>query len=251
MNCNLCSKPIQVEGICITCNAKTVRMLTEIETLWHQAHDELLPGKSGNGGRSSERTLGLNVVALSFIAGDDILGILHEWEKIIRAERNLTPPALVPVSVSLEAEIHDAVAFAITHLPFASLQGWFSDYFTEIRDLHSTGMSAARQFVSKARKMACPAQTTDNVCNTLLKINEDEPLAEFDCKGCGTTWTTLRLVAVAMADPDREVWLDAEAIANWLAMSERHVHRLCKQHDVPRRGQLYDFNKLQHARKVS
>lgn len=226
-------------------------MLDDIGTLWFQAHDELLPGKSGGGGRSSERTLGLNVVALSFIAGDDILGVLHEWEKLIRQERQLTPPALVPKAANVGAEIHDAIVFAQTHLGWSGTQDWIDDYFKEIKQLHSDGMAAARQFVVKSRRIACPTEMGDGACGNLLKINHDDPLDIFECKRCLTQWTTLRLIAVAMSDSTKEIWLDAEAIGEWLGISQRHVRRLAKQHHIPRRGELYDFNKLQHARKAS
>lgn len=225
-------------------------MLDDLLEFWHSAHGELLPGKSGSGGRSSERTIGLNVNALSFIAGDDILGCLHEWEKLIRQDRNLTPPAFLK-KLPLSDELHAAVEFAQVHLQWSGAQAWIGDFSDELRELHSKGMTAAKAFVQKARKIPCPAEIGDGgVCANPLLINTDDPLDIFQCRKCESQWTTLRLVAVAMSDVKREVWLDAEAIGNFIGVSERHVHRLAKRHDVKRRGQLYDLNALRLAHGV-
>ena len=225
-------------------------MLDDLLEFWHSAHGELLPGKSGSGGRSSERTIGLNVNALSFIAGDDILGCLHEWEKLIRQDRNLTPPAFLK-KLPLSDELHAAVEFAQVHLQWSGAQAWIGDFNDELRELHSKGMTAAKAFVQKARKIPCPAEIGDGgVCANPLRINTDDPLDIFQCRKCESQWTTLRLVAVAMSDVKREVWLDAEAIGNFIGVSERHVHRLAKRHDVKRRGQLYDLNALRLAHGV-
>jgi hypothetical protein len=79
-----------------------------------------------------------------------------------------------------------------------------------------------------------------------LKINADDPLAIFDCRKCQSQWTTLRLVAVAMSDK-RAVWLDAEALAKWMGISERHVRRLAQKYKLPKRGELYEAHAMIEA----
>jgi len=221
-------------------------MLDDLMEFWKGAHEELLPGKSGSGGRSSERTIGLNVSALSFIAGHDILGFLHEWEKLIREERSLTPPAFVKKPDSLEAEIDDAIKFSQTHLAWSGQQDWISDFREELRAIHSQGMVAARKFVEKTRRIPCPAETQESSCGNLLKINADDPLEIFECRKCKSQWTTLRLVAVAMSDKT-DVWLDAEALAKWMGISERHVRRLAQKYKLPKRGELYEAHAMIEA----
>ena len=250
MSCQLCNRMVQTEGLCQRCHSRLHKMLDDLLEFWDAAHGELLPGRSGSGGRSSERTIGLNVNALSFIAGDDILGCLHEWEKLIRQDRKLTPPAFVK-KLLLPDELREAVKFAQIHLPWSGTQDWIDDFNYELRELHSKGMTAAKAFVEKARKIPCPAEIGDGgVCGNPLRINTDDPLDIFPCVKCESQWTTLRLVAVAMSDVKREVWLDAEAIGNFMGVSERHVHRLAKRHDVKRRGQLYDLKALRLAHGV-
>ena len=219
------------------------RQLDDLIEYWIGAHAELLPGKSGNGGRSSERTIGLNVQALSFIGGHDILNLLHEWEKLIREERNLVRPAFLKKPATLEEEIRSAVAFAQKHLPWSGEQPWISDFTSELRELHSLGMAAARQFVDKVRKIPCPAETGDGACGNPLKINEEQPLDIFECRLCRSEWTTLRLIAVAMSS-STEIWLDAEALAKWMGVSERHVRRLAQKNHLPKRGQLYEAHAM-------
>ena len=244
--CTLCNKVVDSAGLCNKCQSRLHRNLDDLGDFWFGAHDELLPGKSGNGGRSSERTIGLNVAALSFIAGHDILGLLHEWEKLIREERNLTRPAFVKKPESLGAEIDDAIKFAQVHLPWSGTQDWIGDFASELQELHSQGMAAARKFVEKTRRIPCPAEMGDGACASLLKINQDDPLEIFQCRKCKSQWTTLRLVAVAMSDK-RAVWLDAEALAKWMGISERQIYRLAKKHKLPKRGELFEVHALIEA----
>jgi hypothetical protein len=49
---------------------------------------------------------------------------------------------------------------------------------------------------------------------------------------------------VALADPRREVWLDAEAIAGYMGISDRRVRQIIREHKVRRKGQLYDFKAI-------
>ena len=245
--CAMCNHQISTPGICHRCHNRIHSQLDDLLEFWKAAHDELLPGRTGSGGRSSERTIGLNVNALSFIAGDDIIGMLHEWEKLIREERDLTRPANMPKR-SLTDEISKSIAFAQHHLAWSATQPWISDFAAELRALHAQGMAAARKFVEKPRKIACPAETEEGgTCGNFLNINHEDPLEIFHCRRCKTQWTTLRLVAVALSDPARKVWLDAEAIGKWVGISDRHVRRIALANGVGKRGQLYDLNAFRNA----
>jgi hypothetical protein len=247
--CNLCNHRIDKEGICARCHNRLHSQLDDLVEFWKAAHEELLPGRTGSGGRSSERTIGLNVNALSFIAGHDIIGMLHEWEKIIREDRDLVRPANINKR-TLTDEITKSIAFAQKHLAWSATQPWIADFASELRALHSQGMAAARQFVDRPRKIACPAELPEGGnCGQFLNINHDDPLDIFECRKCRSEWTTLRLVAVALSDPNRKVWLDAEAIGKWMGISDRHVRRIAAQNGVSKKGQLYDVKAFQMAYK--
>ena len=240
--CLLCNRNT-TGGLCQRCHSRLHRQLDDLVEFWLGAHEELLPGRSGSGGRSSERTIGLNVQALSFIGGHDILNLLHEWEKLIREERDLTRPAFIKKPATLEDEIRQAVTFSQTHLSWSGEQPWIEDFASELRELHSQGMAAARRFVDKVRKIPCPADTSEGICNNPLKINPEDPLEIFECRICRSEWTTLRLMAVAMSG-SQEIWLDAEALAKWMGISERHVRRLAQRHHLPKRGELYEAHAM-------
>jgi len=243
IECTICHRQTSAEGLCHNCHSRIHRQLDDLLELWQAAHDELLPGK-GSGSSSSERSIGLNVQALSFIAGNDLLDVLHEWEKLIRSERQLTPPALV-AKLPLEQEIAATTKFHQAHLDWSGQQPWIEDFATELRDLHSTAMAAARQFAQRIRRIACPADQADGTpCGNSLPIREERLMDVFTCRRCQSEWTTLRLMMVALSDPRREVWLDAEAIAGYMGISDRRVRQIVREHKVRRKGQLYDFKAI-------
>lgn len=246
--CPVCDYRVASEGLCRKCHAKFHKMLDDLLELWEDAHLELLPGRGGHGSHSSEQSIGLNVAALSFIAGHDILNLLHEWEKLIRSERSLTPPALLPPK-DLWRELEDAVKFQQQHLVWSSTQDWFPDYISELRALHGQGLAAARRFVERVRRIPCPADNAEGLpCGNLLIVREDDLLEIFTCRRCRAEWNSFRLIAVALADPASKFWLDAEAIAAWLGVTERRVRQIAKEHDIAKKGELYDFKAIIESR---
>lgn len=249
--CQLCSYEIQSQGLCRKCFDKLYTQIEDLVELWMLAHGELNPrkGGTGGGGSSSGQSLGINISALNFIAGSDIIGILHEWEKEVRFERGLTPPALLKKG-SVAQEVKAAVEFAKTHLEWSAAQPWISDFAKEIKALHGQGMAAARKYVIHSRKIACPADNSEGLpCGNYLPLHDEDLMEIFSCKRCGSEWSTFRLIAVALTHPHAEFWLDAEAIASWLSISERRVHQIVKSNSIAKRGQLIDVKAVIAARK--
>ena len=248
MTCRICRKDSET-GLCPRCRPRVTAMLENLITFWTAAHAELKPGNGGHGSSSGERTLGINVQALSFIAGDDILKTLHSWESIIRTERRLTPPALIakkPVGV----EVYEAVRFAQSHLEWSATQEWIGDYVDEIRDLEKMGSSAAREYVEKAKRISCPADGEDgNACATIIRLHSGDEVVS--CPKCGTAWNTVRLIAVALSDEQNEIWLDAEAIGEFIGITPKAIYTLAKRHSIPKRGQLFDLKKILATRKAT
>ena len=211
--------------------------LLALPTLQRQAADFIAPGRSGSGSATAERSIGVNVNALDFAMATELLAILHSWESEIRSARQLTPPALLKKEPSTEAEVRATCDFHIAHLDWTMAQEWASDFFNEVKELHGKGMAAAKQFVEQPRRIPCP---TDD-CNKFVVIDAENLMADVSCFGCKQSWTVLRLVALAMSNPNRKFFLDVEAIALWLGITERQVYKVIKANNIERRGSLYDL----------
>ena len=250
-SCPVCARTRQSAGLCLICEKRITTMLDDLYDFWDAAHGQLQPAR-GAGGRSSEMSIGINVSALSFIGGQDILNLLHSWEAWIRQERRLTPPALIPKPESLAKEIQDAIGFAKAHLEWSVNQDWFSDFLSELEQLHGQGRAAAKIFVEKKKRIPCPGETQEGLpCGFMLTIRQDnEMLNLFTCGKCKTEWTSLRLVAVALSDPKQQVWLDAEAIGNYFGMQTKNVRMFAKRNQIAKRGVLYDFAEFVKVRKI-
>ena len=246
MQCVICSKYAKVDATCHSCNAKMRQALKELPELQRQAGFYLEPGRSGTGSVSAERSIGVNVNALDFHMGNDLLSILHSWERVIREDRQLTPPALVAKAPSIEDEVQATCNFHLAHLDWSMSQPWALEFVGEVLGLHAKGRAAARQFKEQVRRIPCP---TDD-CKRVIVIDVDDLTADVSCFGCKQSWTVLRLVALAMSNPNKKFFLDVEAIALWLQMTQREVYRLIKKFNIERRGSMYDLSGIIEARKI-
>ena len=236
MNCNICQRSTETIT-CRTCHKAIVVWLVAIPNLQVLAGDHIAPGRSGSGAASAERSIGVNVNALDYSMAIELLGILHSWEAEIRAARQLTPPALLKKESSTNAEVQATCNFHIAHLDWTMGQEWAGDFYNEVKELHSKGMAAAKQFVEQPRRIPCP---TDD-CGKYVVIDAEHLMADVSCYGCKQSWTVLRLVALAMSNPSRKFFLDVEAIALWLGITQRQVYKIIKANNIERRGSLYDL----------
>lgn len=236
MNCNICQR-LTTTPTCRGCHKSIVGWLGNIPDLQYQAGFHIAPGRSGSGSASAERSIGVNVNALDYSMAIELLGILHSWEAEIRSARQLTPPALLKKEPTTDAEVQATCDFHLAHLDWTMAQEWAGDFYNEVKELHSKGMAAAKQFVEQPRRIPCP---TDD-CHKFVVIDAENLLSDVSCYGCKQSWTVLRLVALAMSNPDRKFFLDVEAIALWLGITQRQVYKIVKAGKVERRGSLYDL----------
>jgi len=211
--------------------------LTTIPDLQYQAGFYIAPGRSGSGSASVERSIGVNVNALDYSMAIELLAILHSWEAEIRAARRLTPPALLVKERTTDLEVEATCKFHLAHLDWTMAQEWAADFYNEVKELHSKGMAAAKQFVEQPRRIPCP---TDD-CGKYVIIDAENLMSDVSCFGCRQSWTVLRLVALAMSNPTRKFFLDVEAIALWLGLSQRQVHKIIKANNIAKNGKMYDL----------
>ena len=240
--CIICKK--SVEGECRSCFGRLRAILRELPQLQFESGFYLEPSRTGSGVVSAERSIGINVNALDFSMATDLLAILHGWEAIIRRDRQLTPPALVKREPTTDLEVDATCEFHIAHLSWTLLQPWALDFAGEVWQLHARGRAAAKKFKEQARRIPCP---TDD-CNRFVVIDVEQLSQDVSCFGCKQSWSVLRLVALAMSNPNRRFFLDVEAISAWLQMTEREVYRLVKKFSIEKRGSTYDLQALMKVR---
>jgi hypothetical protein len=58
----------------------------------------------------------------------------------------------------------------------------------------------------------------------------------------------LRLVSLALTNPAKKFYLDIEAIAVMLQITDRQVRNIIKSADIPRKGNLYSLADVIKAR---
>lgn len=253
MKCSACFKSMKtVNGslLCPRCENRLSDNLKDLIQLHKEAHYCLQPQKGSSNSNSGEPTSGVNLHALDFVAGHRIFNILHEWEKLIRHERKLTLPAFIPTYGNVEEEVKATVLFHLTHLDWSIQQPWIDSYVIEINELHSFGMTAARRFLDPVKRLPCPVDLEDgSICNGLVAIKGNDVLETVQCNKCKTSWSAARLIAVAMSDPRLEIWLDAEAIGEWVGLGERQVLRVVAKNNIPKKGALIELQSFIRARE--
>ena len=220
--------------------------LTELPELQSGAASFVTPGRSGSGTVSTERSIGFNVNALDYSMGNELLGVMHKYEAIIRRGRSLTPPALLKREATVEKEVAATVSFHLAHLEWTVQQDWLEDFAGQIKELHSKGMATNKKFIEQPRKIPCPTEE----CRAHIVIDIENLLAGVRCHKCRTSWTLYRLLALAMNNPNRTFWLDIDAICMWMNISKTDLNKIVRQHNIPTKNGLYDISAIAKARSL-
>ena len=220
--------------------------LTELPELQQGAASYVTPGKSGSGSPSTERPIGLNVNALDYSMGKELLGLLHKYEALIRRCRSLTPPALLKREATVDLEVAATVSFHLAHLEWTVQQDWLEDFAGLIKELHSKGMATNKKYIEQPRRIPCP---TDE-CKAHIVIDIENLMAGVTCHKCRTSWTLYRLLALAMNNPNRTFWLDIDAICLWMNITKIQLNKIVKDHNIPTKHGLYDISAIAKARSL-
>lgn len=220
--------------------------LTELPELQSGAASFVTPGRSGSGTVSTERSIGFNVNALDYSIGNELLGVMHKYEAIIRRGRSLTPPALLKREATVDKEVAATVSFHLAHLEWTVQQDWVEEFAGLIKELHSKGMACNKKFIEQPRRIPCP---TDE-CRSHIVIDIENLLAGVRCHKCRTSWTLYRLLALAMNNPNRTFWLDIEAICLWMNISKIDLNKIVRQHEIPMKNGLYDISAIAKVKSL-
>jgi hypothetical protein len=220
--------------------------LTELPELQSGAASFVTPGRSGSGTVSTERSIGFNVNALDYSMANELLGVMHKYEAIIRRGRSLTPPALLKREATVEKEVAATVSFHLAHLEWTVQQDWVEEFAGLIKELHSKGMACNKKFIEQPRRIPCP---TDE-CRSHIVIDIENLLAGVTCHKCRTSWSLYRLLGLAMNNPNRTFWLDVDAICLWMNISKIDLNKIVKDHNIPVKNGLYDISAIAKARSL-
>lgn len=214
--------------------------LAEIPILQQEAKAFLVPGRTGSGSPTTERSIGFNVSAMDYSMATDILPLFHKYEAMIRRGRNLTPPALLQRQSGIDEEVAATIQFHLAHLDWTVQQDWVGEFATAVREIHAKGLSVTKKFIEKPRRIPCP---TDG-CKAHVVIDIENILAGVTCFKCRTSWTLYRLILLAMENPNRRFWLDIEAICLWLNLTKKEVLKVVNTHNIPKKNGLYDLSAI-------
>ena len=201
MQCVICKYSVESGQICKKCYSSLKFALKELPELQQGAAGFITPGRSGSGSPTTERSIGVNVNALDYSMGKELLGVLHKYEALIRRARLLTPPALLKREASVDKEVVATVSFHLAHLEWTVQQDWLDIFAGLIKELHSKGMATNKKFIEQPRKIPCP---TDE-CKAHIVIDIENLLAGATCHKCSTSWTMYKLLAIAMKNPNRKL----------------------------------------------
>ena len=245
MNCQICNHHTKEEKLlCNKCESILKDNLSEIPSLQVEAKGFLVPGRTGSGSPTSERSIGFNVSAMDYSMATDILPVLHKYEAMIRRSRNLTPPALLKKEPSIESEVAATIKFHLSHLDWSIKQDWIGEFAGDVKDIHAKGLSVNKKFIERPRRIPCATEG----CKAYVVIDIENLLSDVNCLKCRSSWTLYRLLQLAMANPTKRFWLDLEAICLWLDISKREAMKIIDNNNIPKRHGLYDLAMITKAR---
>ena len=247
MECLICNHHSKDSTVCRRCETTLRADLSQLPELQKEAKGFLVPGRSGSGSPSTERSIGFNVNAMDYSMANDTISVLHKWEIPIRKGRSLTPPAYVKAQPTVELELEESVKFHLAHLEWSMTQDWIKDFAGQIKELYTKGMAVTKRFIEQPRRIPCP---TDD-CKSHIVMDMDNLLADVVCHKCRTSWTMYRLLTLALNNPNKVFYLDMEAICLWLNMTERDILKIVKAHDISKKNGLYDFGAITKAKDLS
>ena len=265
--CVVCAKPTE-QMACVKCERRMHGQLGDILEFVALAESNLVPGKSGGGGRSTERPLGIRVDALDLVAGFDVLPQLESWERLFREDYNLTKygqvsgarsrvvmvrmPAhdgrSIPPQIAISGYMSGTVLFLQQWLPRICTDHAAVDEFAhELRQLHRQAQSASGQSPRTSWNVVCPSDTDEGECGNRLRVNGEDFDGHVTCRQCKTTWPVQRLMLVAASSTSSAIMLDAEAAARMYNLNVSTLRRWAKAGKIKNERGQYDIRQIQKA----
>ena len=242
--CVICARRSEQGYACAACEARMRDRLGEVVEFYALAQNELLPGSSG-GDRGTERSLGVRLSALDFVAGHDVVAVLGLWERDWRDTYGLADPK---AGRGVEETLVECVKFLVAWLHRACVDHpAIDDFARELRECWSQARSAARMSPArKATTITCPADLDDgSMCE--CRIGVDGTDHDVVCPRCRTTWDVPHLMHVAISTPGVEMWADPAAASAYFGIAERTLRHWAERGRVQRSHGRYELHSIHHA----
>jgi hypothetical protein len=250
--CVVCGKDADFMA-CLACESNMRRQLADIPKFAKLASQRLEPRPGGQ--RGTERGFGLSMAALEASCGHDAIAVLECWVRDFRETYGLVPYGIASEDIPQASLLKDICSFLNTWLAKACEQHLAIDLFAaELRQQWSAMREGAGETPANSWVVACPADVEmmdedDNEIKTVLclapiKIKDADFDAEVTCRSCKQHWKVSRLLYVGASAKTSGVYVDSEAAAHYLGVSERELRRMAKAGKVKREKGRYDIGSM-------
>lgn len=169
-----------------------------------------------------------------------VLEVLEAWERMIRDMRGMAPYGAATEARTrgglyegTSATLVASVAFLGRQVPWITTTEDFplDDLADEIRACVRVLRRWDHEAEDRGQMVPCPTVTEEGECGYRLAYRSADEVVT--CRRCGATRDVAQLVYVAMSD-GRPVWMDPEAAASWLGISEGTLRQWARQGKVER-----------------
>jgi hypothetical protein len=239
---------------CATCVDRITSNLRNIPRLAEMAAAHLTP-KQGTGGTTTNAygprpPINLDAVdpALAYVPGHDapMLVILEEWERMVRNQRGYAPYGVASVSRTVAAArtavgaidtttvtLRGVCAFLAAQVEWAATDADFplDDFADEIHQCMRAVQRWDQNRNNIGTMVKCPTILDHGSCD--YRLHYADVHEEITCRRCGATRSAMTLAAVAAAD-GRDIWLDPEAAAQWLGVTEGTLRQWARKGRIER-----------------
>lgn len=239
--CLTCPNDVSTRRICATCQARMRHRLTDIVEFYALAEHEIAPGTTTARTTGTERSIGVRIIALDFLAGHDVVAVLDSWHRDWRDTYGLADPKAGP---DVQATLVRIVSFLLAWLEQACTDHPAIEEFAhELAQSWNTARSAARMAPASRVVVECPTIDTDGQpCTGKISLDDQD---QTYCRQCRTTRNLDLLLAITGADNAAPVWVDGEAAAKQSRIPERTLRRWASRGWITRSHGRYDLRSIE------
>jgi hypothetical protein len=232
---------------CTSCETRMRGQLVDVLEFYALAECELVPGPGG-AGRGTERSIGVRLAALDFLAGHDVVAVLASWEGEWRETYGL---AIEPMLSRPVPALSRSVAFLRAWLPRACADHPAVDEFArELRECWSIAQGAARVAPARSLSITCVAddgRRADGICGKRIPVGVDDIRGLVTCRRCRTTWDVPHLMRVAISMPEAELWADPEAASAYFRLHPGTLRKWAGAERIRREHGRYELHSIHVA----